>query len=189
MIENQIGSRYAEALSNSLSDEGRLAPALESLKDIAGAFEADLQLARFFSHPSIPFDKKAGLAAEIGSKVNAGPEILNLLKILVDRQKINYVKNIAEYFEKYVSERLNQVRVNIVSAYPLTDGQIEKLKTSLDRILGKSAIIETSVDESLIGGVRLSVGSLVADATLKNRLALLKRSLEKEEAFGEFASG
>jgi F-type H+-transporting ATPase subunit delta len=189
MIENQIGNRYAEALSNSLSDNGGLTTALESLKDIAEAFETDPQLGRFFTHPAIPVDKKNALAKEIGGKVKAGQEILNLLRLLVNRQKINYVKNIAEYFEKYVSERLNQVRVNVVSAYPLTNGQIEKLKTSLDRILGKSAIIEASVDESLIGGVRLSVGSLVADATLKNRLALLKRSLEKEEALGEFASG
>jgi len=100
-----------------------------------------------------------------------------------------FLKNITEFFENAVAQRLNQVRVNVVSAYPLNDAQQKKLKSTLERVLGKSAIIEASVDESQIGGIRLNVGSLVADATLKNGLALLKRSIEQEEVLSESTSG
>ena len=79
--------------------------------------------------------------------------------------------------------------MSVISAYPLGDAQQKKLQTSLERILGKRAILEASVDESLIGGIRLNVGSLVADATLKNGLALLKRSIEQEEVLSESTSG
>ena len=96
-------------------------------------------------------------------------------------ERILFLKNISDYFESVVDERLNQVRVSVISAHPLTDENIEKLKTGLNRILGKTVLIETTEDQSLIAGIQLQVGDQVADATIKNRLAILKRTIEKEE--------
>jgi F-type H+-transporting ATPase subunit delta len=189
MIENQIGKRFAEALSGAVTDDKRLQTALENLRWFQDAFDAEPNLGRFFIHPGFPREKKAALVKEMCDRVKALNEVRNLLKLLVDRNKMMFLKNITEFFEHAVDQRLKQVRVNVVSAYPLKDAQQKKLKSNLERILGKSAILETSIDESLIGGMRLNVGSLVADATLKNGLALLKRSIEQEEVLSESTSG
>ncbi len=185
MIENQIGKRFAEALSGSISDDKRLQTALENLRWFQDAFRTDPNLNRFFTHPSFPRENKAALVKEMCGRVSALDEVRNLLKLLVDRNKMMFLKNITEFFEHAVAQRLNQVRVNVISAHPLTNPQQKKLQSALERILGKSAIIDASVDESLIGGLRLSVGSLVADATIKNSLALLKRFIEQEEILSE----
>lgn len=185
MIENQIGKRFAVALSDSISDEKRLQTALENLRWFQDAFETDPQLNRFFIHPSFPQENKAALVKEMCDRVSALDEVRNLLKLLVERNKMMFLKNITEFFEHAVAQRLSQVRVDVVSAYPLTDPQMKKLQSALERILGKNAIIDAIIDESLIGGLRLSVGSLVADATIKNSLALLKRFIEQEEALSE----
>lgn len=189
MIENQIGKRFAEALSGSISDDKRLQTALENLRWFQDAFRTEPNLNRFFLHPGFPRENKAALVKEMCDRVSALDEVRNLLKLLVDRNKMIFLKNITEFFENAVAKRMNQVRVNVVSAHPLNDKQLKKLKSTLERVLGKSAIIEASVDESLIGGMRLNVGSLVADATLKNGLALLKRSIEQEEVLSESTSG
>lgn len=181
MIENIIGKRYAVALSNSIDDEGLLHRVRENLKALREAFETDRQLGRFFSHPGIPWEKKNALVKELCDRLQAEEVVRNLLTILTQRQKILFLKNIADYFEGVVDERLNQVRVHVTSAHPLTDANIEQLKTGLNRILGKTVLIETSEDASLIGGIELRVGDQVADATIKNRLAILKRTIEKEE--------
>ena len=181
MIENVISKRYARALSGSISDESSLRRALENLKDFGGAFGADRQLERFFSHPGISVAKKNALVGQLCDRLKAENGVRNLLGILVRRRKILFLKNIADYFQTVVDERLNQVRVSVVSAYLLTDENIEKLKNGLNRILGKTILIETSEDQALIGGIQLQVGDQVADATIKNRLAILKRTIEKEE--------
>jgi len=80
-----------------------------------------------------------------------------------------------------VDERQNQVRASVTSASELSAANKERLASELGRVLGKTVLIETRVDESLIGGVLLRVGDRVADATLKNRLALLQRKIETEE--------
>lgn len=181
MIENVISKRYAKALSGSITDENSLKRALENLKDFGDSFDADIQLERFFSHPGISESKKSELVSQICDRLEVENGVRNLLGILVQRRKILFLKNIADYFQSVVDERLNQVRVSVVSAYPLTDMNIEKLKTGLNRILSKNILIETTQDQTLIGGIQLQVGDKVADATIKNRLAILKRTIEKEE--------
>ena len=181
MIENVISKRYAKALSGSIADESALRSALGNLKDFGDAFEADRQLERFFSHPGISEDKKNALVSQLCDRLKAENVVRNLLGILVQRRKILFLKNIADYFESVVDERLNQVRVNVMSAHPLTSENIEKLKIGLNRILGRTVLIETGEDQTLIGGIQLQVGDQVADATIKNRLAILKRTIEKEE--------
>ena len=181
MIGNVISKRYAKALSGSIADESILNRALENLKDFGDAFEADRQLERFFSHPGISEAKKNALVSQLCDRLQAESVVRNLLAMLTQRRKILFLKNIAGYFESVVDERLNQVRVNVTSAYPLTSKNIDKLETGLSRILGKTVRIETSEDQSLIGGIQLQVGDQVADATIKNRLAILKRMIEKEE--------
>ena len=181
MIENVISKRYAKALSSSISDEGILKRALESLKVFGNAIEADRQLERFFSHPGISETKKIGLVSELCDRLQVETVVRNLVTMLTQRRKVLFLKNIAGYFETVVNERLNQVRVHVTSAHPLTNKNIDKLKTGLNRILEKTILIDTSEDQSLIGGIQLQVGDQVADATIKNRLAILKRTIEKEE--------
>lgn len=182
MLENIVGKRYANALSDALKDDSRLRPALQNLKAVCHAFQIEPQLAQFFAHPGIPPESKIGAVRELCDRLEVEKEIRNLLTMLVERKKILYLKNIAENFELEVDKRLNQIRVGIVSVCPLTQQNVEKLKSSLKRITGKDVLIETSIDDSLIAGVILRIGDLVADATAKNRLAILKRYIEKEEA-------
>ena len=181
MIGNVISKRYAKALSGSIADESILNRALENLKDFGDAFEADRQLERFFSHPGISEAKKNALVSQLCDRLQAESVVRNLLAMLTQRRKILFLKNIAGYFEAVVDERLNQVRVNVTSAHPLTSENIEKLEVGLNRILGKTILIVTREDQTLIGGIQLQVGDQVADATIKNRLAILKRTIEKEE--------
>ena len=181
MIGNVISKRYAKALSGSIADESILNRALENLKDFGDAFESDRQLERFFSHPGISEAKKNALVSQLCDRLKAENVVRNLLAMLTQRRKILFLKNIAGYFEAVVDERLNQVRVNVTSAHPLTSENIEKLEVGLNRILGKTILIVTREDQTLIGGIQLQVGDQVADATIKNRLAILKRTIEKEE--------
>ncbi len=181
MIENLIGKRYAEALSSSVKEDSLLNPVLENLQACKNIFETQDQLVRFFSQPSIPLEKKNNMVKELCDWLNMEQVVYNLMVMLSERKKILFLGNIAEYFEKIVDRRLNQVRVSVRSAQPLSNTNIERLRSALTKILGKTVLIDVHVDESLIGGIQLKIGDQVADATIKNRLTILKQKLEKEE--------
>ena len=181
MIENVIGKRYAEALTSSIQDDLRLDSALKNLEDLWGAFRLDLALVSFFEHPGVQPEKKASMVNNLCEKAGAEPEVRNLLLTLVERRKILNLKNVLEYFQLSVDERLKRIRASVVSASPLGEDQSRRLRLELGSTIGKEVLIETSVDESLIGGVLLRIGGLVADASVKNRLSTMKRFIEKEE--------
>jgi F-type H+-transporting ATPase subunit delta len=181
MIENLIGKRYAEALSSSVKDDSLLNSVLENLQAIQSAFEGQSQLSGFFANPAIPLDKKSSLVGELCDRLNVEQGVRNLMLMLSERNKVLFLQNISEDFEKIVDRRLNQIRVSVLSADKLTSANIERLRSALSNNFGKTVLIDTHVDASLIGGVQLKIGDQVADATIKNRLTLLKQKLEKEE--------
>lgn len=181
MIENIIGKRYADALSGSIENSAQLSEALKGLQAFCDAFRVEPQLGHFFANPGIPQASKIGMVRELGERLKLHADVLSLLVMLVERKKIEYAGNIAECFEGLADKRLAQIRASVISAHPLSDENIARLKSALKSITGKDVLIETSVDEILIGGVVLRLGDLVADATIKNRLATLKRFIEKEE--------
>ena len=181
MLENQVGKRYAEALSGSISDDGALEKALENLKSFYKAMSLEPELARFFEHPSISVDKKENVVREISTRLGVEESVVRMMTLLNKRGKVLFLGKIVEYFEYVVDRRLNRTRVQVTSAHPLTSGNIDRLKAALNKILEKTILIDTEVDESLIGGIMLRIGDQVADDTIRNRLEILKRTIEKEE--------
>jgi len=181
MLENQVGKRYAEALSGNISDTVMLEKALESLKAFDEAMKSEKQLAKFFEHPSISTEKKQNVVQEICDRLEVGEQVSSLMALLNERDRIMHLGKIVEYFEQVVDRRLNRMRVHVTSAHPLTPANTERLNSALNKILGKTILIDTEVDESLIGGIMLRIGDQVADDTIRNRLEILKRTIEKEE--------
>ena len=181
MIENLIGKRYAEALSDSISESSGLSSALDNLRTFTNALESESQLSPFFAHPSIPGENKIAMVRDLCERFGVDANVRNLLLTLTERKKILYLKNITEYFEKVVDNRLNNVRVLVTSASDLGQASIDRLTSSLSKILGKTVLLSVDVDPALLAGVIVQVGDLVVDASVKNRLTLLKRTIEKEE--------
>lgn len=181
MLENQVGKRYAEALSGNIPDTGTLEKALESLKAFNEAMKTEPQLKQFFKHPSISSEKKKNVVHDICGRLAVSEKVSNLMTLLNERGRMLFLGKIVEYFELEVDNRLNRMRVQVTSAHPLTTANTDRLKAALNKILGKTILIDTEVDESLIGGIMLRIGDQVADDTIRNRLEILKRTIENEE--------
>ena len=181
MLENQVGKRYAEALSGHIGDDSQLGSALQNLKAFGKAMKTENELLRFFEHPSIATEKKKNVVDGLCSSLQIEDKVANLLMMLNERGKILYLDKIIEYFQQVVDRRLGQQRVHVTSAHFLSDENTNRLKTALNKILEKTILIDVEVDASLIGGVMLRIGDQVADDTIRNRLDILKRTIEKEE--------
>ena len=76
MLENQIGKRYAEALSGNIGDDSQLGDALQSLKKFDEAMKTEKQLLRFFEHPSISTKKKKNVVEELSSRFQIENKVL-----------------------------------------------------------------------------------------------------------------
>lgn len=86
MIENQIGKRFAEALSDSISESSQLNAALESLTNIGEAFSLDPNLYRFLFILLFRMKKEA-MVGEMCDRTKAPDQVRKLMALLVQRQK------------------------------------------------------------------------------------------------------
>ncbi len=84
---------------------------------------------------------------------------------------------LAEKFVEIIVKRQNRSIARVSTARPLSEAQIEKLRSGLSKAYGKELKLDISVDPSLIGGLRVQVGDDMMDGTVQTRLSDLNRAL------------
>jgi len=91
----------------------------------------------------------------------------------------NEVEHTLLTFLVMAKRHLDQLPVEIISAVPLTEAQLQKLEERLIRLVKKQLDIKTTVDPSLLGGVRIIVGNTVIDESIKRKLLDMKQAVYK----------
>lgn len=109
----------------------------------------------------------------------ASPLFRNFLKVLARHGRLNLYASILSEAWLEQERRHNQKRVQVRSAVPLSDEQLNAIKTRLQAALASEPILIPSVDEGLIGGLVLQVGDTVFDGSLKTRLKNLRQRLRQ----------
>ncbi len=84
---------------------------------------------------------------------------------------------LVERFLELVAARQQRWIANVSVTQPLLPKQLERLEAGLNAMYGRELKVNITVDPSLIGGVRVSVGDEMVDSTVITRLSELRRKL------------
>lgn len=179
---NTIATPYAEALLQIGKQQGisdHLAADAKAVLDLWTGSEA---LQEALGSPILePEVKKSVITALFKEKgVVKQPAILNLLKLLADRQRISLMGAVFERFLELYRKAKGIALAQVTSATPLTLEQEDQLSKKVQAMAG-SAVVDCSitVDPSLIGGLIVRIGSQVVDASLVGQVRRLGLSLAK----------
>lgn len=80
------------------------------------------------------------------------------------------------HFQRLLELDIQSRTVRIENAVPTPESQMATLKASLTQKYGAGLDFQFFVDPTLIGGLRIQIGSDVFDGTVKTRLAALENS-------------
>ena len=69
--------------------------------------------------------------------------------------------------------------VSVTSAVELDEGIVEEIGKEIEEQTGRRVELSASVDPDVLGGLRLQVGNMVLDATVRNRLEQLRKQVAK----------
>jgi F-type H+-transporting ATPase subunit delta len=98
------------------------------------------------------------------------PEVKNLVAALVENGRLTLVPEIAAQFQTLKNNFESSADAEIVSAFPMSDAQVAELKAGLEKKFGRKLNTTITVDQSLIGGVKVTVGDEVLDTSVRARL-------------------
>lgn len=168
-----VEQRYAGALfevSQHLKKEDQFLSELDFVND---ALKQNPDLMKVLSAPMISKNEKKELVETIFSS-SLSQELINFLKILIDKGRIEAIFEIAEEFEKSLDKARNIKKITAIAAVELSEDIKQKLTEKLKAVTGSTVILNTLTDPSVIGGIMLKIGNEQIDGTVKGRLESLK---------------
>mgnify|MGYP006091702149 FL=1 len=94
----------------------------------------------------------------------------NFLSVLVVKRRIFFINKIFLNFLSLASKQRGELKASLISSKKLTNEELEILNKDISKTTGAAIAFDYKVDESLIGGLKIQIGSLMIDTSLKNRL-------------------
>jgi len=174
MYPEPAARRYAEAAYLIAHEQRRENEWLEGLQAIAALF-GDPTAQRFFANSGVPVAAKAQLL----EKALAGlpPDILNLARLLLRRQRTRLAPQIAQAYQEILDKEKGISHATVISAVPLTQDELQAVQQKVEEMTGGTVIIETQVDESILGGLIVRIGDRLIDGSTRSRLLALRQRL------------
>ncbi len=176
---NSVTTPYAEAFLQVANETQQTEEIVSQTKEILQLIGESPELKKALSSPILEKESKKKILIQLFSdKINYS--LLNLLKLLADRQRIGILVPILERFLEIYRENSNIALATVTSAVELSDEQKDLITQKIISIAGTEKLeLVTKTDPSLIGGFVASVGSKVIDASIASQIRKLGLSLSK----------
>lgn len=180
MKETILARRYARALFSLGQENGESEKYSESLAAIAELYHEDTILDALVN-PMYPLEIRQNVMEKIGESAGGDSILIRFLTLLVEKKRAVILPEIAIAIQAMVDEEQNICHGSVVSAVELNEELKGKVRETLEKITGKTVMLETSVDPSIIGGIVAKVGDLVLDGSIKAQLHGLKEAIKGRE--------
>jgi F-type H+-transporting ATPase subunit delta len=172
-----LARRYSKALFAVAKEENTVTEYAGKLSDLAEVYLSEPAVRDGLVNPMYPMEVRSKVMAYLAEEASASPILTNFLKLLVQKKRADIIADIAEAYQDMVDEDQNVCKGKVMSAIALDDALQEKVKATLEKITGKTVILSTEIDPSILGGIVAQVGDLVLDGSLKTQLNELKESI------------
>ena len=169
-------NEYAKALFMLSEEEGKCESVLSDLRALAAAVAENPSYLDLLDTPALPKSDKLKLIDEAFSSLDA--DLVSLVKILCEGRMARLIPDIKREFEALYDSAFGIVRVEAISAYPMSESQLEALKKKLGGDSGKTVIISNTVNPEILGGVKLRYSGIQLDGSVKTRLDKIEASLK-----------
>jgi len=176
MLENAIARRYANAFFAIAKEQNALDTFEKELETVVNTIEANADLKRVMDDQLLAAEVKKDVVAKV-FEGNVSPLTVDFLKVVLDKRREAYLKDMFNAFVTYANEARNIFDAEVTSAQPLAEADIETIKAKLSKMTGKNIRLKTAVNPDLIGGITVRIGDKVIDGSVTRRLSVLKEVL------------
>jgi F-type H+-transporting ATPase subunit delta len=171
--------RYARAIFDVALKEGvDIEKAQADLQQFVDLFAAHPVLANTLGNPAIPASKKKGLVSALVARAGSlTPVVSKVILLLAERDRLLLLPDILRIYRERVMDHQKVIRGEVTTAVPIAADRLRALEQGLQKATGRTVILESKVDPSIIGGVITRLGSTVYDGSLTTQLEKMRQSL------------
>jgi F-type H+-transporting ATPase subunit delta len=174
-----IAARYAAAIFELARDAKGLAALESDIDALDAALTESADLRTMISSPLISREQQGAAILAIAGKLKLSTLTTNSLALMAQKHRLFVMPQLIAGLRARIAEEKGEVTAEVVSATPLTAEQTKTLVASLGKRVGKTVKLKTTVDESLIGGLVVKLGSTMIDTSIRAKLAGLKNAMKE----------
>ena len=178
-ISSGIAERYATAIFELSKDANSLDKLETNLADLSAALDDSADLRDLISSPVVSRDEQGRAIAAVADKMGLVPELKNGLALMAQKRRLFVLPQLVRLLNERIADHKGEVTADVTSAVKLTAAQSKKLAATLKKTVGKDVKINATVDESLIGGLVVKVGSKMIDTSIRSRLNSLQNAMKE----------
>lgn len=182
-----VAKVYAQAYLDSAGADGAQAAVEELGSFVVDVLGANPEFDRLLRTPAVNADVKVELLDKVVVP-HASTLFADFVRVVARHDRLDLLPLIHDVAVRELERRSGQQRVQVTSAIELSDQSLEAIRNSLASALSTQPILETRVDPSLLGGLKIRVGDTVYDGSLKSQVKQLRASL-RERCLNEIQRG
>lgn len=170
--------RYASALVDLAAEQNSIPQIEKDLADMQAMIANNADLQRLVRSPLIKAGDAGKALAALASAAQFSALFGNFLQTLASNGRLKDIDGILKAVKENLSARRGEVQALVESAQELSGSQKEELEKSLSKTIGHSVAVHEKVNKDLIGGMVVTLGSLMIDDSVKSKLDRLSRAMK-----------
>ena len=167
--------RYAKAILEIADSKGVASEVSADMTLIATTITGNSELTHFIQNPLIKTDTKKNVVLEVFASVN--PVTQSLFHLLLENKRFEILAAIAVEYNNLFDVMKGVEVAKVTTAFPMDAALEAKVLAKIATFSDKKVTIENTIDASIIGGFILRIGDKQYNASVANRLHVLKREL------------
>ncbi|WP_018302252.1 F0F1 ATP synthase subunit delta [Wenxinia marina] len=178
-IATGIAQRYATAVFDIARDENGLDRLESDVDALSAALAESDDLRDLIANPVYGRDEQQAAITAIARKMDLSQTVTNVLALMAQKRRLFVLPQMLTALRERIATHKGEVTADVVSARALSDDQKSRLARTLSEKVGSDVKINATVDESLIGGLVVKVGSRMIDTSIASKLAQLQNTMKE----------
>ena len=176
-FSTETSERYSRALFEVSRDSDDLNKVENDIKNFKLIYDKNLEVRNFIKDPSQIITEQNKLVNLISDKLKFSKNVQKFLLLLIEKRRIFFVNKIIESFLRLCSQKRGEIKASLISSKELSQTELNDISTDLSKSMGSTLKFDYKVDKELIGGLKLQLGSIMIDTSIRNKLKKYEQAM------------
>ncbi len=175
-FSTETSERYSRALFEVSKDSDELDKVESDIKNFQVMFSSNIEVKNFIKDPTQNITQQNEVINLLAEKLRFSKNLKNFLLLLIKKRRIFFIEKIIDSFLRLCSKKRGEIKASLISSKELSQSELDNINKELSNSIGTILKFDYKVDKGLIGGLKLQLGSVMIDTSIKNKL----KKYEKE---------
>lgn len=178
-LSSSVAGRYAQAVFDITREEGAVDTLAAEVEALGETLDASDELRAALASPVLTRDQQRGVIDAVSAGLKLSPALRNTLSLMAENRRLFAVPALVRALTALIADERGEMTAEVTTAQALSAEQSDRLAKTLSEKSGRTIRIDARVDEGLIGGMIVKLGSQMIDTSVRSRLSSLQNSMKE----------